>query len=213
VEVKKAEQDVADAKKAAAEAKDDADKKVTLAKAEADKLVAAKLADSVKAQDLLNAKIRAEQLAREADQVKFKKDLAAEVENMKKEMATREERFSLLLAQARAGGPVPLTTGEKAAKERAGRVFGTGVVAFEAGLFDNAEAAFESATKEDPNDARYWYFLGLTRYAKGSTAPADEAFKKGAELESRSKPAASVISASLERVQGPSRRVLAAHRP
>ncbi len=212
-EVKKAEQDVADAKKAAADAKDDADKKVAAAKAEADKLVAAKLADSVKAQDALNAKIRAEQAAREADQVKFKKDLAAEVENMKKEMAAREERFSLLLAQARAGGPVPLTTGEKAAKERAGRVFGTGVVAYEAGLFDNAEAAFEAATKEDPNDARYWYFLGLTRYAKGSTAPADEAFKKGAELESRSKPAASVISASLERIQGPSRRVLAAHRP
>lgn len=212
-EVKKAEQDVVDAKKVAADAKEDADKKIALAKTEADKFVAAKLADSVKAQDLLNAKIRAEQAAREADHEKFKKDLAAEAESFKKEMAAREERFSLLLAQARAGGPVPISSGEKAAKERAGRVFGTGVIAFEAGLFDNAEAAFESATKEDPNDARYWYFLGLTRHAKGSTAPADEAFKKGAELESRSKPAATVISASLERIQGPSRRVLAAHRP
>ncbi len=212
-EIKKAEQEVVDAKKAAKDAAEDAEKKVAAAKVEAEKFVAAKLVESVKAEEALKAKVKAEQVARDADLEKHRRDLAAEAEKFKKQLAAREDQFAVLIAQARAGGPVPLTAAEKAAKERAGRIFGTGVVAYEAGNWEEAETAFLSATKEDPNDARYFYFLGLARFAKGSTAPADEAFKKGAELETRSLPPSSAVSASLERVQGPVRRVLAAHRP
>lgn len=201
-----------DADKKVAAAKAEADKLVAVTKADADKLIAAKLADAVKAQDALAAKIKAEQAARDADQDKFQKDLAAEAEKFKKALAAKEEQFAAVLAQARAGGAVPLSTGEKVGRDRAAKAFGDGFVAYDAGRFADAEAAFLAATKDDPNDARYWYFLGLARWAAG-VSTAEEAFKKGADLEARNKPAAPVVSASLERIQGPARRVLAAHRP
>jgi hypothetical protein len=42
---------------------------------------------------------------------------------------------------------------------------------------------------------------------------ADEAFKKGADLEARGMPNRRLVTSALERVQGPARQVLAAYRP
>ena len=59
----------------------------------------------------------------------------------------------------------------------------------------------------DGNDARYFYFLGLSRLAQGSRE-AMEDFDEAAQLERAGKPDRAAVSTALERVQGPMRRAL-----
>lgn len=212
-DLKKAEAEVEAAKVAAKAAADDADKKVLAAQADADKKLAAAAAEAKKAQQELLDKLKAEDGVRAALAAQLQRDLAAEKAKFEKELARRDELFATQLAQARAGGTVPLTAGERAAKDRAAKKFGEGLTAYLDGRPSDAETAFVSATKDDANDARFWYFLGLSRLSTGNAAGAEEAFKKGADLEARNLPTSAVVSASLERIQGPARRVLATHRP
>jgi hypothetical protein len=91
------------------------------------------------------------------------------------------------------------------------RSYGSGLEAYFAGNAGAAEPAFAAATVADPTDARYWYFLGLSKLAQGKSAAAD--FRKGAELESRGLPGRRTIGADLERVQGSARAAIDAVRP
>jgi hypothetical protein len=61
-------------------------------------------------------------------------------------------------------------------------------------------------------DARYVYFLGLSRLGLGKRDLAVEDFRLGARLETLEKPARAAVSFSLERVQGPHRRLLNVYR-
>src|SRR5581483_11940841 len=112
-------------------------------------------------------------------------------------LAAKDEEHRRQLADARAGALVPLTSGEMAARERASHAYSTGVDLFFARRYAEAEAAFARATTEDANNAVYWYYLGLSRWAQSK--PADEAFQRGGELEARNRPNQREVNAALER--------------
>jgi tetratricopeptide (TPR) repeat protein len=71
----------------------------------------------------------------------------------------------------------------------------------------DAEREFLSAVENDNGDARYYYFLGLSRLAQNKRE-AYEDFDQAARLERLGRPGRAAVSAALERVQGPMRRVL-----
>jgi hypothetical protein len=79
--------------------------------------------------------------------------------------------------------------------------------------YDQAEKEFLSAVRYQDQDARYMYFLGLSRLAQGRRAFAVESFRRGGMLEQQNKPASATISMTLERVQGPDRLLLNKYRP
>lgn len=79
--------------------------------------------------------------------------------------------------------------------------------------YRSAEKKFFEAGKYNDQDARYMYFLGLTRLAQKKRDDAYEAFRRGAELEQQSKPHSGVVSATLERIQGADRQTLNSFRP
>jgi hypothetical protein len=75
------------------------------------------------------------------------------------------------------------------------------------GDYGSAERAFAEAVDNDPNDARYYYFLGLSRLALGKPEGRED-LDQGGALEQQGRPPSPVISAALERVQGRLRRVV-----
>ncbi|MCZ2343921.1 MAG: tetratricopeptide repeat protein [Bacteroidales bacterium] len=223
-DVKKAEAEVKTAQAQAQSALDNVNKRITAVKAEKDKTIAdlnekaAKDAASYQAQlqkatEARLAEIKAREDALAAAEAQAARELAAREAEFRKKLAEQADDFTQKITGLRSGAPVPLSTGERAAQERAARAFSSGVIAYQDGRYPAAVDLFTKATEDDAHDARYWYYLGLTHYAQGNTAEAKAAFQKGAELEARNRPASSVIAASLERVQGGARRVLSAHRP
>lgn len=169
----KAEADTKTALAAATKAKADADDKAKAAVAEATTELKKQLADAT-------AKAEAEQKAHEA------------------RLKSLEADFASKLAAARAG-VVTIVPAEMEADEKANRSYAVGLIAYRGGKYADAQTAFATATDSNPADARYWYFLGLARTQTGTTG-ADDAFKKGAEMEARNKPGARVIDAALERL-------------
>lgn len=85
--------------------------------------------------------------------------------------------------------------------------FAQGLRAYFTCNFADAEKAFRAATEADNQDARYFYFLGMTRSMLGKPEAAED-FQQGLRLERQNKPSSAAINASLERVQGDSRRLL-----
>lgn len=71
-----------------------------------------------------------------------------------------------------------------------------------------AEAAFTEAVRNNANDARILYYLGLARLQQGRLADAFEAFREAGQCEQLGKPSVTEIGAALERVQGPERTIL-----
>jgi hypothetical protein len=71
----------------------------------------------------------------------------------------------------------------------------------------DAERSFRSAIEQFGQDARYFYFLGLTRLAQDQ-GDFYEYFRQGAQLERQNHPDSEAIDRDLERVQGNWRRVL-----
>ena len=67
--------------------------------------------------------------------------------------------------------------------------------------YDQAEKEFFTAVEHDGQDARYYYYLGLSRLLQGDRN-AFEDFEQGARLERQNRPARAAVSAALERVQG-----------
>jgi tetratricopeptide (TPR) repeat protein len=79
--------------------------------------------------------------------------------------------------------------------------------------YDDAEASFVKAIEYDNQDARYFYFLGLSRLGLGRTNDAEADFQEGAQLEVLNRPGREAVSTALERVQGPARQAVNRARP
>jgi tetratricopeptide (TPR) repeat protein len=74
--------------------------------------------------------------------------------------------------------------------------------------YANAEKEFLLTVENDSNDARYFYYLGLSRLAQNKRRDAQDDFDQGATLERLNRPAPAAVSESLERIQGPTRRIV-----
>ncbi len=70
--------------------------------------------------------------------------------------------------------------------------------------YAKAEKEFFTAVEQDSQDARYYYYLGLSHLVQGDR-DALEDFEQGARLEQQDRPPRAAVSAALERVQGPAR--------
>jgi hypothetical protein len=73
--------------------------------------------------------------------------------------------------------------------------------------YADAEKNFLAAIRSYGQDARYFYYLGLTQLAQNKPE-ARLAFQQGAILERENRPARDQVSKALERVQGAVRRIL-----
>ncbi len=90
--------------------------------------------------------------------------------------------------------------------------YAAGLRAYFAGQYALAERELLEAYRNQPNDARYLYYLGLSRAAQGKRAAAIDNFQRGWLLERQNKPGAAAVGAALERVQGPARQTVNAYR-
>ncbi len=88
------------------------------------------------------------------------------------------------------------------------RHYSSGLNFFASRNYADAEKELLSAVENDNADARYYYFLGLSRLAQRKRSLAVEDFDAGARLERLGRPERATVSAALERVQGPMREVL-----
>jgi hypothetical protein len=207
----------ADARKAA-EALAEAKKEADAARAEAERAgeLARKAADEAKTlRDRLDTEVKKATDAATADARRKLDELAAALTRTRQDyearLAAKDEEHRRQLTDARAGMLTPLTSAEVAARERAAHTYDAGVELFFARRYAEAEAALARATDDNPTDARYWYYLGLARYAQGK--PAGEELKKGAELEARNQPARRTVNRDLERLPGAYRQLLSQFRP
>jgi tetratricopeptide (TPR) repeat protein len=91
--------------------------------------------------------------------------------------------------------------------------YAEGLDYFRACRFDKAEKEFVQTVRFYNKDARYWYYLGLSRWIQGKETDAIDALKTGAVLETQGKPATRAVSDSLERVQGGIRGAIERFRP
>ncbi len=73
--------------------------------------------------------------------------------------------------------------------------------------YDVAEKEFSKAIENFEQDARYFYFLGLSRLAQGKLG-AKEDFEQGARLEIDNRPGPGAVNAALERIQGVPRKTI-----
>lgn len=79
--------------------------------------------------------------------------------------------------------------------------------------FAKAEEQFIAAIRHWNKDARYLYYLGLSRWSVGNEKVAAEDFKAGALLEMKGRPLPHVITEAFERIQGEPRAAVEAFRP
>jgi len=213
--LKLAENAKAKAETNAVAAKLEAETKVAAAakKAEADVLVAKKETDAAKKET--ETKVSAAVEKATADAKKSLADAEAEklalTQKQKAEVAVLQASFTQQLAEARQGG-VQITPAEVLALDRADRDYNAGVSAYQSKNFAKALTSLDAAVKLQPADARYWYYLGLTRYELGQRTEAEASFKKGYDLESRNKPNAALVGEALERIQGNARKELSRFR-
>jgi Tetratricopeptide repeat len=91
--------------------------------------------------------------------------------------------------------------------------YGQGLEFFRARDYARAEEQFVAAISNSNKDARYLYYLGLSRWIMGKKEVAAADFKAGALLELKGLPLPKVISDAFEPVQGSSRAVVEAARP
>ena len=193
----------------------DADKAL-LAKSEAETADARKRADAAKAEaEQLRTTMAAERqkatdaatLTAKAEFDKQKAGYEAKFEALDRDAKRQAEDNRVQLANARAGVAVPLTTSELLAQGQAVGLYNRAIDLYFAGRYADAEAVLSKVTQQDPADARYWYFLGLSRFAQNKEDAA-VAFQMGAVQEARSLPPVREINAALEKVQGDARRAL-----
>jgi hypothetical protein len=90
----------------------------------------------------------------------------------------------------------------------AATLYGSGLSAYWAGNYAQACEYFSAAVQRDERDARAWEYLALSRWATGRTEAGTEAARYGAAV-ARAYPDLNLsLPASLERIQGPTRRRL-----
>jgi hypothetical protein len=78
---------------------------------------------------------------------------------------------------------------------------------YNARRYADAERSFRAAIEQFNSDARYFYYLGLSRMAQGDR-DAYEFFLQGARLERQNKPAPDAVNKDLETIQGGTRRLI-----
>lgn len=160
---------------------------------------------------MLTSSERQKQSEAELKKANDERTLEAKAAEIK--LASQAEQFRGQIAAVRAGVIVPLSEPERATADLANTSYLAGVEAFFAGRNSDAETSLAKAVAANGTDARYWYFLGLSKWSQGRTTEADADFKKGAEWESRAKPGRRQVGLALERVQGNARQALEVHRP
>jgi tetratricopeptide (TPR) repeat protein len=89
--------------------------------------------------------------------------------------------------------------------------YAAGLSFYAAKKYARAEREFLAAVENDNGDARYYYFLGLSRLAQGNREGYED-FDQAAQLERLGRPDRAAVSKALERVQGPMRKALNAVR-
>jgi hypothetical protein len=87
-----------------------------------------------------------------------------------------------------------------------------GVQSYWAGRYDRAEQQFLNAIRNDGRDARYHYYLGLTRLSLQKRTAAQQDFERGAALERQGRPSRVAVNAALERIQGGTRQTVEGYR-
>jgi tetratricopeptide (TPR) repeat protein len=95
------------------------------------------------------------------------------------------------------------------------RHFAKGLELFWGKNYAAAEAEFKKAVTFYNEDARYYYFLGMSQYLQKSKikqAEAEYSIELGVKMEIARRPTSQVINASLERIQGELRQMLNARR-
>lgn len=105
------------------------------------------------------------------------------------------------------------TAAETPEPQMADRHYANGLRYYFSQQYADAEKELVEAVKFNDQDARYLYFLGLSRLALGKTDLAYEDFRQGGQLEERNRPSRFAVSVALERVQGRARQVLNSFRP
>jgi hypothetical protein len=86
--------------------------------------------------------------------------------------------------------------------------FAAGLNFYFDGDYINAEKSFLLTIENDSQDARFFYFLGLSRLALKRRRDAYTDFDQGALLERVNRPAPPAVDESLERIQGPTRLIV-----
>jgi tetratricopeptide (TPR) repeat protein len=87
--------------------------------------------------------------------------------------------------------------------------YGEGLDRYWAGDYAGAERKFLEAIYQDARDARFYYYLGLSRLPQaGKRAYALDDFRVAGALERQSKPGSPAVGLALERVQGPARTLI-----
>lgn len=98
-----------------------------------------------------------------------------------------------------------------AADDSAAQAYGKAISAWQDGEYETADRLLTGLIADETNDPRVYYFRGLSRFASGKKDAAAVDFEAGAQLETRGTAGANVPK-SLERVQGPARRLLENYR-
>ena len=95
------------------------------------------------------------------------------------------------------------------AQSRSSEAYGSGVHQYFSGRHQDAIASLNKAIAKDAKNSRAYYFRGLAKMGSGDTYGAESDFEMGALVESASsKRRTSVVTRSLERVQGSMRMKL-----
>jgi hypothetical protein len=87
-----------------------------------------------------------------------------------------------------------------------------GVQSYWAGAYERAEEQFLTAIRNDNRDARYHYYLGLTRLSLRKQSAAQQDFERGADMERQGRPSRAAVNAALERIQGSMRQSVERYR-
>jgi TolA-binding protein len=168
----------------------------------ADELVAAKYLSAEEAKDPraalpkgVAAAIRTASAADKSGALRRQEQTIAE---LRTEVARLRKARPQAVPSGPDGGPAP----DPLAAEKH---YAAGLNFYFARNYRSAEKEFLAAVENDGQDARFYYYLGLSRLLQNKRGAAKD-FEQGAVLEARGRPAPAAVSASLERVQGPARR-------
>jgi TolA-binding protein len=94
--------------------------------------------------------------------------------------------------------------------------YGAGIGLYWSGRYHDAEKEFALAIRYAgayDQDARHFYYLGLSQFQEGNARAAAESIRRAVLLEQQNKPGSATINKILERVQGEPRRFLNTYRP